>query len=1315
MNKKIFTLLASSLMLFLTASVMNAQGVFGFYGPNVQYLPKGKGKGAYHLKVTHLGRNNPVTAGSATDYLLSMDSIGFLKLINETDFNDVTRQHPYRSLREALWCVTVIPERYGKRPAYNFVNKQYSALLAVDTGRWMKNPDVPGSGIMSTPTPGYLSIYGGLPFEDVTSSTPPAVGINAHSGWATWPQVASPARGVTVTDVQVGGQYADWAFSYQYNTSPMETAVPLFLHIDGEPDFVLTFATHKNPGWGFPASDPPTIELVKVHRDDLERGHFYQYALVFFTLVEAAPRVLTEDDFNTTLWTNPNGTSSKLFFDPDVKSNGDAAITNVFTKQLTARAATKDTTYLNFRTGAEGTNTWIYVADGDTLANYYNEKNSLFPIIRDNGGNYKGGTIQKPDHQPRTSSLGASGARDGQFDFRLVYYPSQDSLMINVRELDHIDPSLGYAIDAGPPFSYPLGDNLFNRPIWDYLTIRMQDLTSSGKRVLTVSTEPAYTRIHFGVKDCEYTDDRTTVPANLYVIRDKDGRYLAMPLEQGDLAIKWVTIKENEDVLKTPSYQWLVYPSNPNDSTSAVMMVNREFEYVQVEFAVIYKTEHVLKGNWRFYTSNASLDDEGIIYYDKKANNGWYGSFKIVEDDPVVAAKVKAKQPLTEVERQKLYRTSPYIGYKFIHEDTLGYYTYSFNYLMGYNPTDYYLGIKKNQAQNDTTLYVEKGRNSFRLHLPDKLTTSYAKSQIDPDAIEGIPEIYGIGWGDSLLTFESTKDIAKLVRQYYQFQQNDYWNFRFDNNFLVLDDNGRYAFTEETWAAKRELKKSNFYLRFTYQPQGKPEYYTLLDRIADTDIEWLRKELGFQIMERLSTYDNSHYFSPVASSSNKYTRDSFAVLAMSIDYYNLFARAQVKTVGSNPVSTFSISNESEPLYRRFNEGVYSYYGMNDSKADDGGTKASDNPRLIKIYRSNNEKGEDYLYEDAMSVNAYGKGINFLSLESLSSHNVKMNDGLAKHWPHNFAFYLDTAYVNRGTGHIKPQYLIGVGPEFGTKEGCWVCGNEIKIKPWVYARFLINATDSARSSDRFYKDTVDAKGNPYRILTNDRTSVGNPDYIWDGVWDRLAFVPAIHIGDSLYLVDGVDWKALFIQTDDLGEEYLHLGKLIEAGIDSKSRVRIIPLDDNYHKDVVFSMRFFEKGNYQDFLLESEPANRDFRNKYSMIAPMVGGWVKWHNGEMVISRGSYKDAIRDAEWWNTEATTDDPVANENIGAASAVKVIAGEGNVSILNAAGKQVTISNVLGQTVASAVLTSDNATINVPKGILVVAVEGESAVKAVVK
>ncbi|WP_456087752.1 DUF6383 domain-containing protein [Parabacteroides sp.] len=103
-----------------------------------------------------------------------------------------------------------------------------------------------------------------------------------------------------------------------------------------------------------------------------------------------------------------------------------------------------------------------------------------------------------------------------------------------------------------------------------------------------------------------------------------------------------------------------------------------------------------------------------------------------------------------------------------------------------------------------------------------------------------------------------------------------------------------------------------------------------------------------------------------------------------------------------------------------------------------------------------------------------------------------------------------------------------------------------------------------------------------------------------------------------------------------------------------------------------------------------------------------FLKNNNGELTLT-SDVKDALRvyvDAQ----EA----PTANEGVEVAT-VKVIAGEGNVTIAGAQGKKVVISNILGQVVANTVIASDNAVIAAPQGVVVVAVEGEAAVKAIVK
>ena len=75
---------------------------------------------------------------------------------------------------------------------------------------------------------------------------------------------------------------------------------------------------------------------------------------------------------------------------------------------------------------------------------------------------------------------------------------------------------------------------------------------------------------------------------------------------------------------------------------------------------------------------------------------------------------------------------------------------------------------------------------------------------------------------------------------------------------------------------------------------------------------------------------------------------------------------------------------------------------------------------------------------------------------------------------------------------------------------------------------------------------------------------------------------------------------------------------------------------------------------------------------------------------------------------------PTSNDAI-EVSEVKVIAGEGQIQIAGAQGKKVVVSNILGQVIANTVVASDNAAIAAPAGVVVVAVEGEAAVKAIVK
>ena len=112
------------------------------------------------------------------------------------------------------------------------------------------------------------------------------------------------------------------------------------------------------------------------------------------------------------------------------------------------------------------------------------------------------------------------------------------------------------------------------------------------------------------------------------------------------------------------------------------------------------------------------------------------------------------------------------------------------------------------------------------------------------------------------------------------------------------------------------------------------------------------------------------------------------------------------------------------------------------------------------------------------------------------------------------------------------------------------------------------------------------------------------------------------------------------------------------------------------------------------------------------------------EKYLPRNAYLAHLNNVVYWTTDPeqaevfkvmTTSTPTSNDKIAAESAISVIANDGTVTMQGAAGKSVVISNILGKVVAETVLSSDNATIAVPAGIVAVAVEGEAAVKVVVK
>ena len=322
-----------------------------------------------------------------------------------------------------------------------------------------------------------------------------------------------------------------------------------------------------------------------------------------------------------------------------------------------------------------------------------------------------------------------------------------------------------------------------------------------------------------------------------------------------------------------------------------------------------------------------------------------------------------------------------------------------------------------------------------------------------------------------------------------------------------------------------------------------------------------------------------------------------------------------------------------------------------------------------------------------------------------------------------AFVVDTAWVVRGIGNgIKPQYLISVNRgDFGGKvaEPCHETTGHITADgkptndPYAckHAHAAIPAFDRGKYLVSFADSVAKYGKGAEKAL---------PYLDADKAYTRVGFVEAIKKGDSLYVLPA-EYKALANDAID----FAVLEKENEALVNAGKLPFIIALDNDNHKNVTWSFRYVypdkaaeatEEGADNSFLIES--MNYDGKE----IAPDTAAWLKNQNGCLVLTneKSTFANAITGGDpalRFNIDRKgADDNYAtdNEEI-ATSEVAVIAGEGQVRIANAEGKKVVITNILGQTVANTVITSSDAVIAAPQGVVVVAVEGEEAVKAIVK
>lgn len=476
------------------------------------------------------------------------------------------------------------------------------------------------------------------------------------------------------------------------------------------------------------------------------------------------------------------------------------------------------------------------------------------------------------------------------------------------------------------------------------------------------------------------------------------------------------------------------------------------------------------------------------------------------------------------------------------------------------------------------------------------------------------------------------------------------------------------------------------------------------------------------------------------------------------------------------VMEFHVMNHENSGYRLYeNSGDYK---NPDNQTDRYGSCGG------RVYNKNGVTG-DYKRD------TLGNVISFLGINELAQFGKTTN----------YAFYLDTAYLNRGTGWIKPQYMLVVDPYIPEeKEFCNPATGKYEMlnNKYVIGRYMYNsamytkeiadsmqrADGSWMFADTYYdadngegipiSKTATASGYIYRkknfnkVLPVKNSVLRNPNgeaYRHDGYWERPAFAWAIHKGDSLYILKGIGLEPLYKEaaddphqlwltlTKEYGEEdqYVDFSRLVNENIVPESAWQeayyplgdggypemrtyydfkpasalspgktiglhaIIALDDNTHKDWVFSFRLIEK-KADDFVIESEASERNTAYG-AKIRPGYGGWIKFLNGVPVITRSDNNNLMANACVFNVNQASN-PVNNETIHdkeTMSDVIVIGGTRNVIIRNGAGKRVIIRNMLGQLITQIVISSNNASVPAPSGIIIVTIENEPGRKVIVK
>ena len=1014
--------------------------------------------------------------------------------------------------------------------------------------------------------------------------------------------------------------------------------------------------------------------------------------------------ILDAADLNTLLQSVPTATFFGLNMNPSVSTGKANRLTDTPLKA----------------TDVSGAGNWVTLQAKDKKVKVDGEDQDAYVVV---DTAYYDGTETSKFLQLNYDAFKADNREEGSYYFKFTYNAAKDELYIQVQKVAYKLTKNAGETDAD--FAKYIKENNNN----SYWSIQDEEnprtlatktdkfiymARLAGTNVLTINTDETdltgtsapvamanvqKTVVKLGTNFSGLT--LTTIPDGVYLVQYKasagnpkikqNGLYALANLA-GNLG--WANLARNQEFKHMPAAQWVV-DKNGTSSTAMVTIDNREFSDVS-------NTSVLPSQMTQFYAVEGSDD---VFYF----NGSVADTLSFIKVDEALVKDTK-------------------LGYKYVTAEEASVQTYLFNYLHGLALNKYLY----TPAGKDSIVRVDENgeKANFRLTLIAKDDKYGYKDGLVRNA-------YYVSDGKGrYISFDgvANKYMMKSVPTPFFLKENNcidgthYYtlveaNLRSEalvkegNNDIALSwypasENGKKVADAKTFAALNTKEVTRSY----EQPDGSTvtvKYYADANgNIASApyyDKDGNRLIVDGSEIGDVYAYKAKDGVVSLQKAFNSISRSNswdYASVKVSVDDNTLDLTEGTlndKFYSENRTSAFAVSKDDSPLYRRFNNAAL------------GESETADSLFFVEKIR------KEYLM-DEWNKNLTDKNVDYAGI-----WNKEKADG-------KLGFIVDTAWVNRGNGDIKPQYLISVARNDQAGTPGIPCtyehnhfdnaGNPVDAahcshatqghSGFDYGKYLVSFGDSAL-----------IKGHELKV----------PYMDIDGGYTRVGFVKAIHAGDSLFvLTQGFE---------NMDPATLDTATIINAYKKSKSENFIVNLQGDNHKNVTWSFRYVnpdkagavtEEGADNEFLFESNiyneagvastgKATKGFdKTVAGSIAPSYAAWLKMQNGCLVLTRGDSKfDAAKTgsdgALIFNAVRPTekDDMVTSNDEVSVEGVSVVATNGAVTIQGAAGKSVVITNILGKVVAETILTSDNATIAVPAGIVAVAVDGEEAVKVVVK